>query len=333
MTVSRGTAAPHAILKVMPQTRRSLLFCLLFFVALCPGCSRAQTQHATPASLNRRIEVLVRGQMSLPAQYDVSIGQRGKSDFAGYDKLPITFSHNGAKRTLDFLISTDNKTLVRMDKMDLSKDPATTINIANRPFRGNANAKVTIVNFDDLECPYCARMHHELFPTTLDHYGDKVKIVYKDFPLVELHPWALHAAVDANCLAAQNDQAYWEFVDDAHDHGSDISGPEDKHILSASDAALDKMATDDAAKHSLDMKKLHTCLSAQDTAPIKASMAEATDLGVDATPTIYVNGERISGAEGTDVLFPVIDRALTDAGVTPPAPAIPPAAKSPGGQE
>jgi protein-disulfide isomerase len=314
---------------------RSLLFSMLFLVLLCPGCSRAQTQASTaPSALNRRIEVLVRGQLNLPAQYDVAIGQHSKSEFAGYDKLPITFSHNGAKRTIDFLISTDNKTLVRMDKMDLSKDPASAINIANRPFRGNADAKVTIVNFDDLECPYCARMHHELFPTTLDHYGDKVKIVYKDFPLVEMHPWALHAAVDANCLAAQNSQAYWEFVDDAHDHGEEISGPEDKHSLSASDAALDKMATDNATKHSLDMKKLHTCLSAQDTSAIKASIAEGADLGVDATPTIYVNGERVSGAEGTDVLFPVIDRALLDAGVTPPpSAAIPPAAKSPGGQE
>ena len=318
-----------------PNRRRTLLFSMLFLVALCPGCSRAQAPQAatTPSVLDRRIEILVRGTMNLPPQYDIALGQRSKSEFTGFDKLPITFSHSGAKRTIDFLISTDNKTLVRMDKMDLSKDPASTINIANRPFRGNADAKVTIINFDDLECPYCARIHHELFPTTLDRYGDKVKIVYKDFPLVELHPWALHASVDANCLAAQNGQAYWDFVDQAHDHGDEISGTEDKRSLSASDAALDKMATDNATKHSLDMKKLHTCLSAQDTTAIKASLAEGMDLGIDATPTLYVNGEKISGAEGTDVLFPVIDLALTDAGVTPPPPTMPAAAKSPGGQE
>lgn len=323
------------------RSPRSLLFSLFFLAAFCPGCSRAQAPQtaAAPAvtpqsALDRRIEVLVRGEMNLPAEYDVAIGQRGKSDFTGYDKLPITFSHHGATRTLDFLISSDSKTLVRLDKMDLSKDPASMINIAGRPFRGGANAKVTLVNFDDLECPYCARMHHELFPTTLARYGDKVKIVYKDFPLVEMHPWALHAAVDANCLAQQNGEAYWDFVDQAHDHGSDISGPEDKHSLSASDAALDKMALGTATKHSLNLAALHTCLSAQDTAAIKASMAEGTDLGVDATPTIYINGERVSGAEGTDVLFPVIDRALLDAGVTPPPPASPakaqPDAKAPG---
>lgn len=302
------------------RSPRSLLFSLCFLAAFCPGCSRAQAPQtaAPPSALDRKIEILVRGEMNIPPEYNISIGQRSKSEFAGYEKLPVTFSHNGATRTLDFLISSDNKTLLRVDKMDLSKNPADMVNIANRPFRGGANAKVTIVNFDDLECPYCGRMHRELFPTTLARYGDRVKIVYKDFPLVELHPWALHAAVDANCLAQQNGDAYWDFVDQAHDHGSDISGPENKHNLSASDAALDKMALDEATKRSLNLAALHTCLSAQDTSTIKASMAEGTDLGVDATPTLYVNGERVSGAEGTDVLFPVIDRALLDAGVTPP---------------
>lgn len=314
----------------------SLLFSMFFLAALCPGCSRAQApQSSAPKAtaaqtpLDRRIEILVRGQMNIPAEYTMTVGQRAKSEFSGYEKLPITFAHNGASRTLDFLISNDNKTLLRMDKMDLSKDPASLVNIANRPFRGGADAKVTIVNFDDLECPYCARMHHELFPTTLARYGDKVKIVYKDFPLVELHPWALHAAVDANCLAKQNGDAYWDFVDQTHDHGSDISGPEDKHNLSASDAALDKIALDDATKHSLDLKAIHTCLSAQDTSTVKASIGEGTDLGVDATPTLYVNGEKVSGAEGTDVLFPVIDRALLDAGVTPPPPETSPTKPAP----
>jgi protein-disulfide isomerase len=268
---------------------------------------------------------MVRSQMNVPADYTITTGQRSKSEFAGYDTLPVIFSHNSAKRTINFLISTDNKTLVRMDKIDLTKDPALLVTVKDRPFRGGADAKVTIVNFDDLECPFCAQMHRELFPETLARYGDKVKIVYKDFPLVELHPWALHAAVDANCLAQQNGGAYWDFVDQAHDHSRDITGPQDKRkSASESDAALDSMATEIGARRSLDPAKLKTCLSAQDTAPVKASMAQGTDLGVDSTPTLYINGEKVSGAQGTDELWPVIDRALADAGVPPPASATPP---------
>ena len=83
---------------------------------------------------------------------------------------------------------------------------------------------MVIVNYDDLECPYCAKMHAELFPETLDHYNGLVKIVYRDLPLEELHPWAVHAAVNANCLAAQNPAAYWGYVDYLHTHGQDVTG-------------------------------------------------------------------------------------------------------------
>ena len=60
------------------------------------------------------------------------------------------------------------------------------------------------MNFDDLECPYCAKIHSALFPATLDRYKDLVRVVYKDYPLVEIHPWAMHAAVNSNCLAEQS---------------------------------------------------------------------------------------------------------------------------------
>ena len=66
---------------------------------------------------------------------------------------------HGKVTEVDYLISNDNTKLVHMDTLDLTKDPANAIPIAGRPIRGNPNAKVTIVNFDDLECPYCARMH------------------------------------------------------------------------------------------------------------------------------------------------------------------------------
>ncbi len=67
-------------------------------------------------------------------------------------------------------------------------------------------------------------MHQELFPATLEHYKDLVRFVYKDDPLTELHPWAMHAAVDANCLAAQSGEVYWTYVDYLHSHGQEITG-------------------------------------------------------------------------------------------------------------
>jgi protein-disulfide isomerase len=300
---------------------RFLLLLPLILLGVSAGCHAQSPQKSSPQdaekALDRRIEIMVRSQMSIPAEYKIAIGSRSKSEFAGYDSLPITFSRGTASKTLTYLISSDNKMLIRMDKIDISKDPSQLVSTAQRPFRGGADAKVTIVNFDDLECPFCARMHKELFPETVSRYGDKVKIVYKDYPLVDIHPWAMHAAINANCLAAQSGPAYWNYVDYVHDHGQEISSGSSS--VDSAGKQLDKIALDEGQKEKLDATKLQACVTAQDTSGVKASMKEADALGVEATPTLYINGERIAGAEGTDVLWPVIDRALGDAGVPPPA--------------
>ena len=70
------------------------------------------------------------------------------------------------------------------------------IDIKDRPIRGAKSAKVVVVNFDDFECPYCSQMHKTLFPDILKEYADRVTFVYKDYPLAEIHPWAIHAAVE-----------------------------------------------------------------------------------------------------------------------------------------
>lgn len=295
---------------------RFLLIAFLLTFGFSLGC-RAQTPGpATGKELDRRIEIQVRGEMNLPPEISITVGQRTKSEFPGYDTLPITFSRGQATKQMDFLISTDNKTVIKWDRIDISKDPATLIDSSGRSFRGGADAKVVVVNFDDLECPYCARMHKELFPETLARYGDKVKIVYKDFPLVEIHPWAMHAAIDANCLAAQNGVAYWNYVDYVHEHGDEVNGP--NRNITESQATLDKLARDEGKKNNLDAAKLDACIQKQDDAVVRASMGQGDKLGIGATPTLFINGERVEGAEGTEVLWPVIDRALRDAGVQPP---------------
>ena len=220
---------------------------------------------------------------------------------------------------IDFLISTDNTKLARLETFDLAKDPVFNIDIAGRPIRGNPDAKVTVISFDDLECPYCARMHSSLFPTTMDRYKDKVRFVYKDDPLTDMHPWAMRAAVDANCLAAQSGQVYWNFVDYVHAHGQEVNG-EDRN-LTKSFAALDRIARDEATLAKLDASKLDACLAKQDEAQVRASAKEAEALGVDGTPALFIDGERINGALPAEQVWLVIDRALRADGIEPPPPA------------
>jgi protein-disulfide isomerase len=284
------------------------------------GC-RAQVP--APTSVDRRIEVLIRSQFSVPADYDVMLGGKTKSDIPGFDNMAVTFMHAGKQTTVNFLISHDGNTLARLEKFDISKDPALTINVDKRPVRGDAAAKVEIINFDDLECPYCARMNSELAQDTLDHYKGLVKIVYKDYPLEEIHPWAVHAAVDANCLAEQSPTVYWAYVDYVHTHGPDISGAKLDPPKSFTD--LDNIAGTFGTQNKLDEPKLTACLKKQDESVVRASIKVGTALGLEGTPQVYVNGERLpSGARPVDELWPAIDRALRAEGIQPP-PGPPPA--------
>ncbi len=307
--------------------------CLLLL--LVAGC-KAQDSPLNP-KVDRRIEILVRSQLNVPQDWRVDVGPRSKSDIAGYDAVPLTFTSStdpNKKQTLNFLISRDGNTLARLSKWDISKDPSEMISTDRRPVRGNPQAKVTIINFDDLECPYCARMHAQLFPDTLNRYKDQIKVIYKDYPLIEIHPWALRASIDANCIAIQNPTAYWNYVDYLHTHGDDITGPDRDPVKSA--AALDKLARDEGQRSKLDTEKLNACLTKQDDSTVRASLKEGDALGVDGTPTLFINGERLSGALPESQVWLSIDRALKAEGITPPPEpnqSTQPggAAKSPGG--
>lgn len=292
----------------------------LLALSLTIGC-RAQSSGAgvQDAELNRRIEVMVRSQFGVPPEVSIVLGQRTPSQIAGYDTMPITLSHGATKKVIDFLISADNQKLARLETFDLSKNPIFNIDVAGRPVRGNPTAKVTVINFDDLECPYCARMHASLFPDTMDRYKDKVRFIYKDDPLTDLHPWAMRAAVDANCLATQNGDTYWKFVDYVHSHGQEVNGQD--RDLKKSFATLDRIAREEATLAKLDGAKLDACLAKQDETQVKASAKEAEGLGIEGTPALFVDGERINGAVPEDQVWLVIDRALRAAGVEPPPPA------------
>jgi protein-disulfide isomerase len=155
-----------------------------------------------------------------------------------------------------------------------------------------------------------------------------VLFIYKDYPLATIHPWATHAAVDANCLAAQNNDAYWDFADYIHANQKEVNAEKkgDTQL-----AVLDKDTLTQGQKHNLDMTKLQACIKTQSEDAVKASVKEGEGLGIDATPTMYVNGQRVDGALPIDEVRAILDRALTQAGVQPPAhPATPaPAAATP----
>ena len=289
--------------------RRSILILLL----ICLGC----VAQSAPPELAHKIERHVRSYYTIPAGVKITVGAITPSnDLAGYDAVAVTIdSGEGKPKDLKFLLSKDRNTMLRQTKFDLTKDPfaelMSKIDVSGRPSRGAKGAKVVVVNFDDFECPFCSRMHQTLFPDIFKEYGDRVTFIYKDYPLAEIHPWAIHAAVDANCLAALNPDAYWDFADYIHANKREV----DNEKTSGSRLeVIDKIALLQGQRHNVDVVKLLSCVKAQNEDAVKASMKEADDLGVSATPTLFINGQKIDGAVPVSEIRAALDSALKEAG-------------------
>jgi protein-disulfide isomerase len=119
-------------------------------------------------------------------------------------------------------------------------------------------------------------------------------------------------------------EGYWNFVDYVHAHASEMGGAE--HSVAKATADLDKLAADEGARQKVNAAELDACIKKQDDTKVKASVADAVKLGVDSTPALFINGEKVEGAIPLEYIYRIIDGALTAAGQTPPPPVPIPAA-------
>lgn len=163
------------------------------------------------------------------------------------------------------------------------------INVSNDPKLGDPNAPVTIVELSDFQCPFCARFHEETFPALRRLYGDQVRWIFVNRPFAA-HQHAERAAIAAECAHRQG--RFWEYAE----------------ALFAAQDDLGSGAIEDSAEAvGLDAEAFGTCLSNRETASeVNADIAEAERLGVDGTPTFYINGRRVVGAQPVGTFNQVI---------------------------
>jgi protein-disulfide isomerase len=298
------------------------VFSRLILVVLLIGINGAA--QPKPTDLTAQIERQIRATYKLPPEAPVVVGPFSPSpEWPGYDAFTVTIGEEGRKQEYPFLLAKDKKSIVRVNRIELSADPYADvmkkIDVRGRPVRGAKQSTVVLVAYDDLQCPFCTMMHQTLFPQLLKEYGDRVTFVYKDFPLPN-HAWASHAAVNANCLAAQNADAYWSFVDSVHASQKEINGQGTQELRVAE---LDRIAMQQGADHKIDATQLQACIKSQNDAAVKASVHEGESIGVDSTPTLFINGEEMSGGVAPlPRLRAALDRALKNA---EPVAAQPPA--------
>jgi len=290
---------------------------LIFLTSLSLGA-----QQAIPTDeLNRRIERQVRAYAEAPPEAKVTLGARTPSRFAGYENLPVIIDANGAQKTFNFLVAKDGGKLLYVREFDLSEDPyaktMSRIDLRGRPVRGAQDAKVTIVIYDDFECPFCARMYVTLMNEVMTKFRTRARLIIKDFPISETHPWAMRAAIDSNCLAQNSSNAYWQFSDYVHIHQQEFNGKWKTAGEPASGrafAAVDDLAVETGQRNGIEAAKFQTCVAGQSALrAVEASLAEGTSLGVSATPTLFVNGEEFEGALSAEQVDAALERALGEA--------------------
>lgn len=169
------------------------------------------------------------------------------------------------------------------------------VDLGNGPQKGAANAPVTIVQFSDYQCPFCQRFTAETFPQIDEKYikTGKVKFVYRDFPL-SFHESAQKAAEAARCAFAQNN--FFEYHDIVFKNQSAIA---------ISD--LKKYAKD----LGLDVAKFNACLdSGKTAADVKKDLADGASYGVNGTPSFFINGWILVGAQPFSVFQQAIESEL-----------------------
>jgi protein-disulfide isomerase len=172
--------------------------------------------------------------------------------------------------------------------------------IMDRPARGPANAKVTIVEYGDYQCPFSARAYEVIENQVLKEYGNEVRFVFKDYPLASMHPWAEAAAVASVCVLDQNNpDAYWRLYHYFFKNQSMISSNNLREITLAG-----------LQGSKVDIAKVLECFDnrrTQDT--VAAEIAEGKSAGVNGTPYFTVNG-RVTKYAPYEAMKATIDDAF-----------------------
>jgi protein-disulfide isomerase len=279
---------------VKTALRLSLIFALSALALPSPA---QQTKSAAPGAASgatsqtqMSIEAYLRNLYAFGPDVVLLVGPLKQTPVEGLQEVSVDVTIGENKQAATFYVSKDGKFLFRGEMSDLTKDPLAEnrakIQMKDAPSLGDSKAPVTLVEYSDFQCPVC-RSLHDVLRGILPNYAGKLRVVFKDFPLEQLHPWARTAAIAGRCAYQQKPEAFWKMYDFIYDN---------QELISAANAWT-KM-TDYAESSGLDTGALKSCMaSAEAAAAVNVSRANGELLEVSSTPTVFVNGRRLVGAD------------------------------------
>ena len=219
------------------------------------------------------------------------------SEAAGISEVVVVFSTPQGQQAQRIYVTADQKHAFTGEFMPFGADPFADARQAlrdvNGPSHGPKEAALTIVEFGDLECPACKRAQPNI--TKLMEDEPKARLVFQNFPLENIHKWALTGAKYVDCLGRQNNDAVWKFISLTYDHQAEVN-----------EQNVDQMLKGYVKEVGGDPDAVAACVTKPETEKrVRESMALGEKVGVNSTPTFYINGRRLPGF-GDNVPYDVV---------------------------
>ncbi len=273
-------------------------------VVLAAQTRRANTPATGDSATRDKILRYVRERFNIPETVKLTISPFRNSAFPEFYETTITIDDGKQKHSQNFFVSKNGRYLIEGSIFTLGADPkrevARTISTQSQPSTGPPNAPVTIVEYADLQCPQCSRMHEFLEKELLAKYGAKVRVIYKEFPLVNVHDWALTGAIASQCAYQINPATFQAYRSLIFQHQGSINASNSRNLL-----------IEYGEQAGIDRLRLAACIDAKQSLPrVEENAREGQALGVTSTPTSFINGKVVVGTPPPNDFYKAIDDAL-----------------------
>lgn len=282
----------------------------LLFAALvvCAGSFLGQAPPKTPpakSALDKPVmEDYVRHLFVWGPQIQVKVGDPKPSSLTGFKEITVVASAGQASQEETFYVSNDGRKIIRGTVYDVTQNPFASdlekIKTDLQPSFGAAGAPVVAVIYSDFQCSFCKEEARAIRDNLRSAFPNEVRVYFKDFPLEAIHPWAKAASIAGRCIFRQKPAAFWDYHDWIFETQGEITGEN-----------LKSKVVEFAGKKGLEPIQLGNCIDSRGTeAEVDRSMAEGRALGINSTPTMFVNGRRLVGQIAWPQLRQIIEHEI-----------------------
>jgi protein-disulfide isomerase len=245
--------------------------------------------YPAPSELKHKVDLYLRYMFAFGPDVKLVVGDFRETGVPGLLETDVAVTIGENKEDAKMWVSKDGKFLMRGELNDMSKDVfaenRAKLDLKNAPSNGRPGALITMVEFADFQCPVCKQLH-DAMRGILPNYP-QVQFAFKDFPLEQIHPWARTGALAGRCAYQQDPQAFWKMYDSLYDN---------QDLISTENAWA--KVKDYAGRNGLNVETFNSCMTSPEAAAaVNANIENGKLLEVTSTPTLFVNGRRIVGAD------------------------------------